>query len=157
MADDLGTSGSRGAQGVRDEYDDGAPPGRRGWGPPQSARAELRKVSILEPEKEEVGRGERGTETKISAAHSTRGGSSYQHSLSARGIKSSGRARSCSDEDLLSSMDRLERATRLPRFEDEADECRRKRAYSRHDGATGRAEAMAGSAEKRVRGPRFGW
>jgi hypothetical protein len=115
-------------------------------------------VSILEPEKEEADRGgERGRETTPPEAHHTRGGSSYQHSLSARGIKSSGRARSRSDEDLLSSMERLERASRLPSFDEEADEGSRKRAYGRTESGAGRAEAKGGSAEKRVPGPRFRW
>ncbi len=38
-----------------------------------------------------------------------RGGSSYQHRLSARGIASGGRARSHSSEDLMTTMKRLER------------------------------------------------
>ena len=42
-------------------------------------------------------------------------------------------ARSCSDEDLLTSMERLELATRLPSFEDEETDGRRStRAYGRH-------------------------
>ncbi len=114
-------------------------------------------MSILgeEPEKGEPGPVEGRPETR--AAHRTRGGSSYQHSLSARGIKSSGRGRSCSDEDLLSSMERLERATRLPSFDDgETDSRRSTRAFGRHGGGTGQA-GVSGGAEKRVRGPRFEW
>jgi hypothetical protein len=117
-------------------------------------------VSILDTARDNsTGRPEEhGTDQVRSEARRTRGGSSYQHSLSARGIKSSGRARSCSDRDLLSSMERLERATRLPQLEDEADEGRRKRAYGGQAGRAGsHAEATVGNAEKRVRGPRFDW
>jgi len=87
-----------------------------------------------------------------------RGGSSYQHSLSARGIKSSGRARSCSETDLLSSMERLERATRLPT--DESEESRSSgRTYGRRHRGSG--ASFGGSSgerlEERLRGPRFEW
>ena len=99
---------------------------------------------------------ERRADAPAPAARHTRGGSSYQHSLSARGIKSSGRARSCSDEDLLASMERLERATRMPSFDDE-DEGRQKRPYGRQERGDGTPGAAGRSSEKRVRGPRFSW
>lgn len=104
-----------------------------------------------EPEKREPGSGEPGTETKIPAARHTRGGSSYQHSLSARGIKSSGRARSCSDEDLLSSMERLERASRLTSFEDE-DRAGRGGAYGRLRGG---GTSTPHHRKEGARNPRF--
>lgn len=117
-------------------------------------------MSATERDRQETGgdASERSTETKAETGRRTRGGTSYQHSLSARGIKSSGRARCRSDEDLHSSMERLERATRMPSFEDENEEGRRRaRAYGR-DGGTKRTPARtAGGAERRVRGPRFDW
>lgn len=111
----------------------------------------------LPPEKEGTAPDERRRNGTIPAARHTRGGSSYQHSLSARGIKSSGRARSCSDEDLLASMERLERATRIPSFEDDENETRRKRPYGRQERGTGTARGAGEQAEKRLRGPRFSW
>jgi hypothetical protein len=86
----------------------------------------------------------------------TRGGTSYQHSLSARGIKSSGRARSCSDEDLLSSLERLERASRRGGLEEESRGPRGWRAFGRNAGGRG-SSASDAAGERRVRGPRFDW
>lgn len=114
-------------------------------------------MSILDPEPDGDERERAGDLTEAAEARRTRGGSSYQHSLSARGIKSSGRARSSSKEDLLSSMERLERATRLPRFEDEEEKGRRKRAYGRHPGGAGNRAEPAEDRERRVRGPHFDW
>ena len=68
----------------------------------------------IDPQRTEAGAGERLTETKTAGARRTRGGTWYQHSLSARGIKSSGRGRSRSDEDLLSSLERLEQGHAPP-------------------------------------------
>lgn len=116
-------------------------------------------MSQLDTDPQGIGAGAGGgpTETKAAAGRSTRGGTSYQHSLSARGIKSSGRARSRSDEDLLSSLDRLDRATRRPPGEDEAEGPRRTRAYGRHGGERERREGSDDGAEQRVRGPRLEW
>lgn len=88
--------------------------------------------------------------------HRTRGGTSYQHSLSARGIKTSGRARSCSSEDLLASLDRLERATRLPSFEDEETDRRRRSAFGRR-GREGHHPGKPRSAKLDVRRPHLEW
>ncbi len=107
-----------------------------------------------DPQRRGAGTGGGPTGTKAAAGRHTRGGTSYQHSLSARGIKSSGRARSRSDEDLLSSLDRLDRATRRPPGEDE-DGPRRTRAFGRHGGE--RHEGSDDGVEQRVRGPRFEW
>ena len=93
-------------------------------------------------------------ETRRTPLQRTRGGSSYQHSLSARGIKSSGEARSCANEDLLSSMERLDRATRLPLFDD--DELRSGgRAYGRRYETSAASKASAGKLGQRA--PRFEW
>lgn len=109
----------------------------------------------LEPEKNDPAPDERGAATAVSAARQSRGGSAYQHRLSARGIKSSGAARSTSDEDLLASMERLERAARRPSFEDE-DDGLQKRPYGRQErGAGAGIPGAAGrSIEKHVRDPR---
>lgn len=98
-----------------------------------------------------------GRTEQASPVRRTRGGTSYQHSLSARGIKSSGRARSCSDEDLLSSLERLDRASRRGGLEDE--EGRRPRggrAFGRNAGGQG-SSASDAAGERRVQGPRFEW
>ncbi|MEN6517882.1 MAG: hypothetical protein ABFC38_06775 [Methanospirillum sp.] len=112
----------------------------------------------IDPQGMEPGAGGRPTGTKTVAGHRTRGGTSYQHSLSARGIKSSGRERSRSDEDLLSSLDRLDRATRRPPNEDDETEGRRRtRAYGRHGGERERREGSDDGVEQRVRPPRLEW
>ncbi len=113
----------------------------------------------LEPEQNDPAPDERGAATAVSAARQSRGGSAYQHRLSARGIKSSGAARSASDEDLLASMERLERAARRPSFEDDEDGSRQKRPYGRQErgAGTGIPGAAAKSVEKHVRGPRVSW
>lgn len=86
----------------------------------------------------------------------TRGGSSYQHSLSARGIKSSGQARSHSNEDLMSTMERLERATPLPPPTEDARAGRR--AYGHGAGrGPGRGENPGERPERHPRGPLFDW
>lgn len=113
----------------------------------------------IDPKETETGAGGRQAEAKA-AARRTRGGTSYQHSLSARGIKSSGQARSCSDEDLLSSLERLERAARRPSVEE--DEAagpprRRTRAFGRHAGEKERRNASEDGVEQRVRSPRIDW
>jgi hypothetical protein len=117
-------------------------------------------VSALEIDRQEMegGAGERLAETKTAAARRTRGGTSYQHSLSAKGIKSSGRARSRTDEDLLSSLKRLERAAGLPLLEDEEEGRRGSRAYGGRDGSRrGKTRPSSAGAEDRVSGPRFDW
>lgn len=87
----------------------------------------------------------------------TRGGTSYQHSLSARGIKSSGRARSCSDDDLLSSLERLDHVSRRGGLEgEEGRRPRGGRPYGRNAGGQGSSASDAGG-ERRVQGPRFDW
>lgn len=112
----------------------------------------------IDRQKTEPDGGGRPKEVKDAAARRTRGGSPYQHSLSARRIKSSGRERSRSDEDLLSSLERLERATRLPSIEDEESSRRRHTgAFGRHDGERKRREGSDDVAEQRVCGPRFEW
>lgn len=116
-------------------------------------------MRALENDSTKAEAGRPSTGTKSPGARRTRGGSAYQHSLSARGIKSSGRARSCSDEDLLSSLERLDRATRRLPDEDEAEEGgRRSRAFGRHGGGAGRTDSPSyGGPEQRIRGPRFSW
>lgn len=112
----------------------------------------------IDRQKKDTGESGRTTETKDAAARRTRGGTSYQHSLSARGIKSSGRERSRSDEDLLSSLERLDRATRMPPAEDEETGSRRRtRAFGRHGSARERREGPGDGTEQRVRGPRLEW
>jgi len=109
-----------------------------------------------DPQGRDAGADERLTETKTAGARRTRGGTSYQHSLSARGIKSSGRGRSRSDEDLLSSLERLDRAARRPLLEDdEAEGPRRTRPYGRYGGERERIGTSAGGVEQRVRSPSF--
>jgi hypothetical protein len=111
----------------------------------------------IDPTRTETEADGRPAETKA-AARRTRGGTSYQHSLSARGIKSSGRGRSRSDEDLLSSLERLERASRRPlNEEDEPKGPRRTRPYGRHGGERERREGSDDGVEQRVRGPRVEW
>ncbi len=62
------------------------------------------------------------------------------------------------DEDLLSSLERLERAARRPLIEDDEPEGpRRTRPYGRHGGGRERTQTSAGGVEQRVRGPRFEW
>ncbi|MEN6343511.1 MAG: hypothetical protein ABFC89_13245 [Methanospirillum sp.] len=111
----------------------------------------------IDSKKIDTGGGERPAETTAAARRRTRGGTSYQHSLSARGIKTSGRARSQSDEDLQASLERLDKATRRPSFEDEEAEVgsSRTRAFGRH--ASERHHAPDDGVEQRVRGPRFDW
>ncbi len=87
----------------------------------------------------------------------TRGGTSYQHSLSARGIKSSGRARSGSDEDVRASLERLERVSRRTTGDEEDHERRRDRAYGRHGGGRRRSRPPPDGVEECVRGPRMDW
>lgn len=110
----------------------------------------------LEPEQNDSAPDERGAATAVSAARQSRGGSAYQHRLSARGIKSSGAARSASDEDLLASMERLERAARMSSFEDEGLQ---KRPYGRRErgAGTGTPGVTGKRIEERVRGPRVSW
>ncbi len=87
----------------------------------------------------------------------TRGGSSYQHSLSARGITSSGRARSHSSEDLLTSIERLEHAARFLATTD--DERVGRHAYG-HD-AAGKGspphEKPGGRQDRQLTRSRFNW
>ena len=99
-----------------------------------------------------------GRTDQAGPARRTRGGTSYQHSLSARGIKSSGRARSCSDEDLLSSLERLDRASRRGGLEEEEGRRRPRggRAFGRNGEGRGAGATDAGG-ERRVHGPRFDW
>ena len=112
----------------------------------------------IDPQRTEAGAGERPTETKTAGARRTRGGTSYQHSLSARGIKSSGLARSLIDEDLLSSLERLDRASRRTLLEgDEAEGPRRTRPYGRYGSEREVREGSDTGAERRVRGPRIEW
>lgn len=108
----------------------------------------------LESGKDRTASDERRADAPAPAARHTRGGSSYQHSLSARKIKSSGRARSCSDEDLLTSMERLERASHLTSFEDEGRNGRNRAFGGSRE--TGGVSAQHERAQAGSRKPRFG-
>ena len=108
----------------------------------------------MEHEKDRTAREQRGTETPSPVAHHPRGGSSYQHSLSARGIASSGPARSASDADLLASLERLEQAARHPFPGDEENETRRTLPLGRPERGGG---AEGTSAERRLRDLRSSW
>lgn len=117
-------------------------------------------MSILDIDRPGTDAREGVSAPKTVASRRTRGGTSYQHSLSARGIKSSGRARSCSDEDLLTCLDRLGRAARRPLLdEDEEGRSgrRRSRAFGGSGGESRQHPAPSARGEDRVRGPRIDW